>query len=81
MPPNKPTEVNGWAEWSKYVLKELERLNDQLDKMTEKMDAQNIKFHADITDIKIETAKHGAVWGFLAGLVPLAISVILHFMK
>ena len=30
------TENNGWKEWSKYVLKELERLNENYEKLTDK---------------------------------------------
>ncbi len=29
---------NGWHEWSKYVLKELERLNDEQEKINKKID-------------------------------------------
>ena len=35
MPPN---EKNGWNEWSKFVLKELERLNTCYERLDEKLD-------------------------------------------
>ena len=41
MPSEK--QPNGWSEWSKYVLKELERLNDCYKSMDEKLDASVLK--------------------------------------
>jgi len=32
------TEHNSWAEWSKYVLKELERNNNDHESMSDKLD-------------------------------------------
>jgi hypothetical protein len=52
---------DSWNEWSKYVLKELERLNDCYDRISK-----------DVGDVKMELAMNrgrSSVWGAIAGLV------------
>lgn len=62
-----PSE-NGWSEWSKHVLIELERL-DEGQKMLQ----------TGINEVKIEIAKlkvKAGAWGFAAGLLP-ALGILL----
>jgi hypothetical protein len=108
--------VNGWNEWSKFVLKELERLNkeyesaaaklittelqavkdrEQLrqdihkqieavsDKLTEKIKALGITIdtgiqsvNTELTQLKINAAKWGAIWGFISGLIPVILALL-----
>ncbi len=52
---------DSWNEWSKFVLKELERLNDCYDRISK-----------DVSDMKMELAMNrgrSSVWGAVAGLV------------
>ena len=53
--------TNGWNEWSRYVLKELERLNENIEEL-----------HKEVTKIRIDLGmlqvKAGA-WGALGGLI------------
>lgn len=72
---NKTT--NGWNEWSKYVLKELERLNDNYEGLQK-------DFTKQIQEVKVEIATlqvKAGVWGLLAGAIPVAIALIIHSMK
>lgn len=64
MPPD-----NGWSEWSKYVLKELERLNICFEGLDKKVD--DIK--TDITMLKVKAA----MWGALGSLIAAPIIVII----
>ena len=41
-------DQNGWAEWSKYVLKELERLGDSYENMSEHLVNLPCKTHQEI---------------------------------
>lgn len=68
-----PEYSNGWTEWGKFVLKELERLGDKLE------DVNN-----SITELKVENGKQkiitillGAIGGtVLTGIGALIINVI-----
>lgn len=123
MPPHKndSEDVNGWGEWSRYVLKELERLNAQYDKLGDKMegrsnelteklvkqskelteelnskvnslsnkiDAQGKKIddktkdlHDQIIGLNLIIAKNSGVWGFIAGAIPIVITIIIFLIS
>jgi len=53
MPPN------GWQEWSKFVLKELKRLSDAFEKLSEKAS----KSEAEIAMLKVKSGVYGLVGG------------------
>lgn len=65
--------TNGWDEWGRHVLKELERLNE--------CDTDQWK---EINDNKVNIAmlkvKAGA-WGFLAGAIPGVLALIWFIVK
>jgi hypothetical protein len=63
----------GWKEWSKYVLKELERLNECYEKLDTKMN--------DIaTDISVLKVKAG-IWGLVGAAIPVTALLILQYLK
>ena len=64
---------NGWPEWGKHVLKELERLNDCYDNQMKQMQVIQI----DIAMLKVKSALLGAV----AGLVPAIGALIYTIVK
>ena len=66
-------ESNGWAEWGKHVLKELDRLNDRDDDHAKLIQAMQI----EIATLKV---KAGA-WGGLAGLIPSLGLLIYYIVK
>lgn len=59
-------EKNGWTEWSKYVLKELERLAKAVEKAKD-----------DIVYLKIKSSFWGVVGGAIAALITMLI--VHHF--
>ena len=64
---------NGWSEWSKYVLKELERLNDYQMAVSKKLD----KLLIDTTIMKVKAS----LWGALAGVVPAIVMLIVWLVR
>lgn len=52
MEENKNNQVNGWTEYGKLVLKELERLNDGQDKIREEMDSRFKEINTTLTGFK-----------------------------
>ena len=67
------SKENGWNEWSRHVLAELERLNDKSDDLSKEMkDVQ----------IKLATLKERAsIWGAISGAIVLSIGMIIQFIK
>jgi len=68
-----PESPNGWNEWSKYVLKELERLNGCYEQIDKKVD----KIEQEIAMLKVKSG----VWGLVGGLIPVVIALIFIFLK
>lgn len=64
----KPND--GWNEWSRYVLRELERLNDCYEGVRQEL--SEIK-----TEIAMLKVKAG-VWGAVGALVPVAIMLVIQ---
>ena len=60
---------NGWAEWCKHVLAELERLNDCYERLDEKMN--NHLQHNEARLTAIETSLKNQRWAF--GIIASAI--------
>lgn len=52
MEENKNNQINGWTEYGKLVLKELERLNDGQDKIREEMDSRFKEINTTLTGFK-----------------------------
>ena len=65
MPPG-----DGWNEWSKYVLKELKRLNDCYEKLDEKID----KINSRLTLAQIKVAGLGATVSLIVTVIVLIIA-------
>ena len=64
-------KANGWHEWGKHVLKELDRLNECYEGAIKTAQENKV----EIAMLKV---KSGA-WGFLAGLLP-AIGVLIYYI-
>lgn len=67
-------KINGWNEWSKYVLKELERLNGCYEKLDGKLD--NIA-----TDLLVLKTKAGVIGAASAFVVTIIAQVIIYYVK
>lgn len=62
---------NGWSEWGKYVLKELERLNDCYEEQQKIMQ----QIQVEIAMLKVKSS----VWGGIAGLIP-SLGLFIYYM-
>lgn len=63
-------EPNGWNEWSKFVLKELERLNLSVDQLKVRVEV----LHADVMLLQLKAG----LWGAAAGALPVIAMVLLN---
>ena len=66
-------KANGWNEWSRYVLKELERLNSVLETQTIELN----KIGQDIVSLKLKAG----VWGLIGAAIPVAIGLAISLLK
>lgn len=65
--------TNGWSQWSKYILKELERQGKCINSI--KTDINKIR--VEIAMIKVKSS----LFGILAGAVPAIIMLIVWLVK
>ena len=63
---------NNWAEYQHLVLAELERLDESINKLNDKMSTMS-------EEIQVLKFKAG-LWGALAGMVPVLISLGLYVL-
>ncbi len=64
---------NEWQDWSKYVLKELERLNNCYSSLDTKMQ----KVREDIATLNVKAG----LWGVLGGVAVMVGGIIISFFK
>lgn len=65
-------KTNGWNEWSKHVLLELERLNTCYSDISKEMNELKI----EIASFKIEKKFYAGMWGLIGGIVPVLIMIL-----
>lgn len=63
---------NGWNEWSRHVLAELERLNGGYESINDQLR----KIHIEIAMLKVKSG----MWGALGGCVPVLIMALVYIM-
>jgi len=68
---------NGWKEWSKHVLAELERLNDNYSKLDSVFNSEFRKISVEIAMLKVKSG----IWGLIGGTIPILITLILLYLK
>lgn len=59
--------TDGWSEAEMFVTAELKRLSGKVDSMDEKL-----------TNLRVEVAQKGAIWGALSGAVVAAFGWLTH---
>lgn len=64
MPNDQP---NGWPEYKKLVMAELERINEQLGGMNKRLN----RIEVEIGMLKVKAG----VWGVAGGLIPASIAI------
>ena len=62
---------NGWNQWSKHVLKELERLNEVMERLEAKLN----EVEKDLVMLKVKSG----VWGLIGGAIP-AVSILIMWL-
>ncbi len=68
-----PTKDDGWQEWSKYVLTELERNHEDHKSIMKALNAIQV----ELGMLKVKAG----LWGALAGAVPAIIAVLWVLFK
>ncbi len=68
---------NGWDEWGKKVLSDLERLNENYEKMGK--DVQDIKL--ECAQIKIKSGWAYSMYGIIGGAIPAGIIIAWIIIK
>ena len=68
-----PQPVNGWNEWSRYVLKELERLNACFEKIDGKVD----KLGERMTLLQVKVAGIAVISSLITSLIALVVAKFL----
>ena len=63
---------NGWEQYKRLVLSELERFNRTQDKLNKKLD----KVIVDIATLKVKSG----LWGLLGGTMPILIALMIWLL-
>jgi len=66
-------QKNGWFEWSRHVLSELERLSDG----QESVKSEVSKLRVDIAMLKVKSG----VWGLIGGAISVTVGLLIYFFK
>jgi hypothetical protein len=69
-------EGNGWDKWQKLVLHEIKRLNDCSITMESKLD----RIEDLVTTNRMKLVGISAILGFIGGLIPLTIGILLKVL-
>ena len=72
-PKSNPGTENGWQEWGKHVLAELERLNKQGEEQTRIVMA----LREDIAGLKVKAG----IWGLVGGMLPALAALLYVLLK
>ena len=73
MNPPHDDPAGTWVEYSKYILIELERLNDRYKSIDKRLQKNDV----DIAMLKVKAT----AWGMLGGLIPGAIAILMWCVK
>ncbi len=69
--------LNGWGEWSRHVLAELERL----DRSVKEVDACGRRLEAELASLRAEVRVKSGVWGLLGGAIPVIIALLVKYLS
>jgi len=68
--------TNGWHEWSKHVLKELERLNDSYEKIEDKLNNLCLNYASFKSEMKVKSS----MWGAVGGIIPIVVLIVVYLI-
>lgn len=66
-----------WDSWGRHVLKELERLNTNMEAMEQNLIDSTSKLKIEIAVLQVKSA----VWGATAGMIPVFILILMKYVK
>lgn len=69
---NGNRQSNGWTEWGRHVLSEMERLNGCIESVNSRLRAIDI----DMTVLKVKAG----LWGAIAGMIPVIATLIILYL-
>ena len=72
-PPGLKASEDGWDQWAKYVLKELERLNANYETLREEVG----KIHTEIATLKVKAG----MWGAVGAAIPVLALLLIQLMR
>jgi hypothetical protein len=72
---NEP--IDGWSEWSNFVLRELERLNDRVEEISLTLG----KINTEIALLKLKSGLWGAGAGIATTAAVIGIAVVTKIIK
>lgn len=75
MPPTPKLQAgeDGWDQWAKFVLKELERLNTNYEALRKEVS----KIHTEVATLKVKAG----LWGALGAAVPVLLMLAIQLMQ
>ena len=62
-------EDNGWKEWRRHILAEIQRLNNNLEKLETRNSEYMLKTSIELSRLKVWSGVYGAVAGVVAAIV------------
>lgn len=89
---NNNTEVKGWGEWSRWVLKNIEKINERLDSFPsnkeierlsqdiEKLEQQLHNLEVKLTAFEIEFKIRSGIWGAIGAAIPVIGFFIIKYL-
>ena len=75
-------EGQGWREYQKLVLNELRRLDTNLEKLTDRIDAavKHERSNRQMSETAMQSDIKAGVWGLLGGLLPVLTALMLKLL-
>lgn len=71
--PNLNTDSDGWDQWAKFVLKELERLNANYETLRKEIS----KIYPEIATLKTKAG----LWGAIGAAIPVLLMLAIQLMQ
>ena len=62
-------DKESWERIGQHVIKTLERMEEKIESLDEKMNSSNLDTHVEITTLKVKAG----LWGTIAGIITSAI--------
>lgn len=77
-------KINGWNEWSRFVLGGLQRVEERLESLERKIEERVKTAEQEVLQLRVELAKlqiKSSLWGAVAGALTIAIMMGLSYLK